>query len=227
MDAVQEVKVLLSNYQAEYGRNPGANISMTTRGGTKEFHGSSYYYGRNDAFNANDFFRNRSSSSSLNSKPALYRFHTFGATVGGPIPFEALNPNHEKLFFFYSFDDTLSFVPDAGGGLGVGAPNLTRYRQPTALERAGDFSQSATKPIDPATGQRFPNDVIPANRINSIGQSLISLYPLPNVNDNGSWNYETLRLLKIPNFQDVARIDDKLSAKDTIYARGALWHKDT
>src|SRR4029450_7881140 len=52
MDAVQEVKVLLSNYQAEYGRNPGANISMTTRAGTKEYHGSGYYYLRNDAFNA-------------------------------------------------------------------------------------------------------------------------------------------------------------------------------
>src|SRR5216117_1791059 len=139
MDAVQEVKVLLSNYQAEYGRNPGANISMTTRSGTKEFHGSSYYYGRNDAFNANDFFRNRSTNPSLNSKPALYRFHTFGATLGGPVrlAIPKLNPNKDKLFFFYSFDDTLNHVPDAVGG----APNLTRYRQPTALERAGDFSQ--------------------------------------------------------------------------------------
>jgi hypothetical protein len=160
MDAVQEVKVLLSNYQAEYGRNPGANISMTTRAGTREYHGSAYYYGRNDAFNANDFFRNRSPAASLNSKPALYRFHTFGATIGGPVSFAipALNPNREKLFFFYSVDDTLNHLPDAGGGLGVGAPNITRYRQPTALERAGDFSQSATKPIDPSTGQRFPND---------------------------------------------------------------------
>jgi len=229
MDAVQEVKVLLSNYQAEYGRNPGANISMTTRAGTKEYHGSLYYYGRNDAFNANDFFRNRSTNPALNSKPALYRFHTFGGTLGGRVPFAVpvLNPNREKLFFFYSFDDTLDHVPDAGGGLGVGAPNLTRYRQPTRLERAGDFSQSATKPTDPTTGQRFLNDLIPSDRINTIGQTLISLYPLPNVTDNGSWNYETLRLLKIPNFQHVVRVDNKLSDKDTIYVRGAIWHKDT
>ena len=118
MDAVQEVKVLLSNYQAEYGRNPGANISMTTRAGTKEYHGSAYYYGRNDAFNANDFFRNRSTSPALNSKPALYRFHTFGATLGGPVPFRVpgLNPNGQKLFFFYSFDDTMDHVPDSVGG---------------------------------------------------------------------------------------------------------------
>jgi hypothetical protein len=225
MDAVQEVKVLLSTYQAEYGRNPGANISMTTRAGTKEYHGSAYYYGRNDAFNANDFFRNRSTSPSLNSKPALYRFHTLGATLGGPVPFRVpgLNPNRQRLFFFYSFDDTMDHVPDSVGG----APALTRYRQPTALERAGDFSQSATKPIDPTTGQRFLNDVIPANRINSIGQTLMGLYPLPNVVDNGSWNYETLRLLHIPNNQHVFRIDEKLSDKDTVYVRAARWRKDT
>src|SRR4029450_13854684 len=114
----------------------------------------------NDAFNANDFFRNRSPAASLNSKPALYRFHTFGATIGGPVNFAipALNPNREKLFFLYSGADTLNPLPDAGGGLGVGAPNITRYRQPTALERAGDFSQSATRPIHPATGQRVLND---------------------------------------------------------------------
>ncbi len=68
MDAVQEVKVLLSNYQAEYGRNPGANISMTTRSGTKEYHGSAYYYFRNEDLNANDFFRNRSTDPRVNSK---------------------------------------------------------------------------------------------------------------------------------------------------------------
>jgi hypothetical protein len=229
MDAVQEVKVLLSNYQAEYGRNPGANISMTTRAGTREFHGSAYYYVRNDFFNANDFFRNKSPSPGLNSKPAIYRFHTFGATLGGPVPFAVpkLNPHKEKLFFFYSYDDTRDRIPDAGGGLGVSAPSITRYTQPTALERSGNFSQSAVKPIDPANGSPFPNNQIPQNRINPAMAAMINLYPLPNVPDNGAWNYETLRILRIPNFQHVFRIDDKLTPKDTLYVRGAIWHKDT
>src|SRR5581483_7721414 len=229
MDAVQEVKVLLTNYQAEYGRNPGANISMTTRAGTKELHGSAYYYGRNDVFNANDFFRNKSPSPGLNSKPAIYRFHTFGATIGGPIPLPIpkLNTNKEKLFFFYSYDDTRDRIPDAGGGLGVSAPSITRYTQPTALERTGDFSQSPTKPIDPSTGAPFPGGIIPQSRINPIMATMINLYPLPNVPNNGAWNYETLRILKIPNFQHVFRIDDRLSAKDNLYLRGAIWHKDT
>ena len=229
MDAVQEVKVLLSNYQAEYGRNPGANISMTTRAGTKEYHGSAYYYGRNDAFNANDFFRNSSPRSDLNTKPAVYKFNTFGATFGGPLPFAVpkLNPDKEKLFFFYSYDDTRDRVPDAGGGLGISAPSITRYTQPTALERTGNFSQSATKPIDPSTGAPFPGGIIPPTQINPIMAAMINLYPLPNVPNNGAWNYETLRLLRIPNFQHVFRIDDKLTAKDSLYVRGAIWHKDT
>jgi hypothetical protein len=227
MDAVQEVKVLLSNYQAEYGRNPGANISMTTRAGTKEFHGSAYYYVRNDAFNANDYFRNRSADPRLNAQPALYRFHTWGATIGGPIAIPKINPNRERLFFFYSYDHTRARIPDAGGGLGLGSPNITRYVQPTALERVGNFSQSAVKPVDPTTRQPFPNDTIPLNRLNSIGQTLMNLYPLPNVPSTGTWNYETLRILNIPNFQHVFRIDNKLSDKDTLYVRGALWRKDT
>ncbi len=227
MDAVQEVRVLLSSYQAEYGRNPGAQISMTTRAGTKDFHGGAYYYIRNDVFNANDFFRNRSATPSFNSKPAIYRFHTFGATFGGPVPINKINPGRDKLFFFYSTDNTKSRIPDAGGGLGVGAPSITRYNQPTALERSGDFSQSAVKPVDPATRNAFPNNIIPSNLISKNGQTLLNIYPQPNVPNNGSWNYETLRLLKIPNFQHVFRIDDRITANDTLYVRGAIWHKDT
>jgi hypothetical protein len=222
MDAVSEVKVMLSNYQAEYSGNPGANISMITRSGTKEFHGGAYYFGRNEFFNANDFFRNRSDDASLSSGPALYRFHTFGGTIGGPIPLPKLNDNRDKLFFFYSIDVTRSKLPPNVGGAGV-----NRYTMPTALERQGDFSQSATKPIDPTTGQPFPNDTIPADRIDQNMQTLLDLYPLPNVADNGSWNYETLQVVHIPQMQHVIRIDYAPTANDRFYVRGANWHKDT
>src|ERR1051326_4368757 len=83
MDAVQEVKVLLSNYQAEYGRNPGANISMTTRAGTKEFHGGAYWYGRNDFFNANDFFRNQSAKGCTPCIESIDRRPCVQAVAGG------------------------------------------------------------------------------------------------------------------------------------------------
>ena len=219
MDAVQEVKVLLSNYQAEYGRNPGANISMTTRSGTKEYHGSAYYYFRNEDLNANDFFRNRSTDPRVNSKAALYRFNTMGVTLGGPVPeIPKINPGRDKLFFFYSFDNTVNRVPDT---------NFQRFFMPTAAERAGDFSQSSAKPKDPTTGQPFTGNQIPLNRFSSMAP-LLNLYPLPNAPNLGSLgNYEYLRVQKIPNFQHVFRIDHRLTSKDSLYVRGALWRKDT
>ncbi len=230
MDAVQEVKVLLSAYQAEYGRNPGANISMVTRAGTKEYHGGAYWYVRNDFFNANDFFRNSSPNHSLNAGPAIYRFNTAGATFGGPFPWAVpkLNTNKEKLFFFYSYDDTNSRIPS---GSGVSA--ITYYNQPTALERQGNFSQSMSGgmgtnlPIDPTTHAPFPGGVIPPERINPIGRTLMNVYPLPNVPNNGSYNYQVVPILTIPNWQHVFRIDEKINANNSLYFRGAVWHKDT
>ena len=221
MDAVQEVRVMLSNYQAEYSGNPGANISMITRAGTRGLHGSAYEFVRNEFFNANDFFRNKSADPRLSSTPPLYRFNTFGGTIGGPIPLPKINTHRDNLFFFYSLDATRSRLPSSLTG------GISRFMMPTALERQGDFSQSATKPINPNTGQRFPGDVIPANRIDKNMQTLMNLYPLPNVPNNGSWNYETLQILQIPQTQHVFRIDYKPSANDQIYVRGANWHKDT
>ena len=58
MDAISEVKVLLNNYQAEYGRNAGAFVNIVSKSGTREFHGSGYWFKRHEQFNANDFFNN-------------------------------------------------------------------------------------------------------------------------------------------------------------------------
>jgi len=221
-DAVQEVNVLLGNYQAEYGRNPGANISMTTRSGTKEFHGSTYYYGRNDYFNANDFIRNKSADSRLNSKPAIYKFHTFGATFGGPFfSIPKVNTDKNKVFFFYSYDQTTDKLPSG---------TIFRLTQPTEAERRGDFSQSvsAAKPTIPGTTTPYAGGIIPASEISKVGQALINLYPQPNTTLGGTtYNYESIRILKVPNWQHVFRVDDRLTDKDLLYFRGTIWHKDT
>ena len=229
MDATQEVRVLLGSYQAEFGRNPGVTIQMVTRAGTKDYHGGAYWYIRNDAFNANDFFRNKSASPLLNSAPARYHFNTLGATFGGVFPWAIprLNTNKEKLFFFYSYDDTISQIPSGS------VSNITFYNMPTALEKQGNFSQSVAGgmgtnlPIDPLTHAAFPGGIIPASRINPIGQALINPYPAPNVPNNGSYNYQLVPILTIPNFQHVFRVDEKLDANNSLYFRGAAWHKDT
>ena len=79
-DAVEEVKVLTSNYQAEYGRSGGGFIAITTRGGTNQFHGSGRYFRRHDSMNANQYFNN-----AKNTPRPLYRYNYYGWDFGGPV----------------------------------------------------------------------------------------------------------------------------------------------
>src|SRR5260370_14142569 len=79
-DAVEEIKVLMNNYQAEYGRNGGATVNVITKSGARDFHGSAHYFKRHEMFNANRFFNNRSGIAK-----SLYRFNTKGVAIGGPI----------------------------------------------------------------------------------------------------------------------------------------------
>ncbi|HEY6389628.1 MAG TPA: TonB-dependent receptor, partial [Bryobacteraceae bacterium] len=85
MDAIAEVKVLMNSYTAEYGTASGGVINLITKSGTQEFHGGAYYYNRNEAMNANDFFNNRQGIARQR-----YRYNTVGYNVGGPIYW----PNH-------------------------------------------------------------------------------------------------------------------------------------
>src|SRR5215475_11863715 len=129
LDAIAEFKVLASDYQAEYGRSAGAQISAVTRSGTKDFHGSFYAFSRHDGLNANTWLNNRDG----NPRPKLDQ-RDIGYTIGGPvwIP-KVLNKSKHKLFFFFSQEYQHRLTPPGGP---------TRVTVPTALERMGDFSQS-------------------------------------------------------------------------------------
>src|SRR5262245_59841186 len=184
LDAVGEIKILLNTYRAEYGRTGGAQIQIVSKGGDAQYRGNAYYYGRNEALNANNFFNNRSGR----PRPR-YRFNTLGYNLGGPVP--GLNKGGEKkVFFFYSIEAPLTERPGP----------LRQWMVPTELERRGDFSQtldSAGRLIvirDPRTGQPFPGNIVPANRINPNGLAILNLMPLPNATDRsftkGQYNYE-------------------------------------
>ena len=92
IEAIQEFKVTSGAFSAEYGRTGGGVINVTTKSGTNEFHGTGFYFHRNDALDANSFFAN----SSGQDKPPL-RHHQFGGNVGGPII-------KDKLFFFFNYE---------------------------------------------------------------------------------------------------------------------------
>ena len=221
LDAVSEVRVQLNNYNAEYGRNGGSQVTLITKSGTQEFRGSLYGFKRHEKFNANNFFNNRDGI----PKP-LYRFTTVGATLGGPVPL----PNaaaRNKLFFFYSFENWDTLTPNP----------IRQVSMPTALERNGDFSQSRDfngnliVVRDPVTGQPFPNNQIPASRINGNGQALLNIYPLPNSTDRsitgGNYNYRFQESTDTPRRQHLVRADYRPSAKDSLYARYSRWYSDS
>ena len=208
LDSMAEFKILTGMYQAEYGRNAGAQISMVTKSGTSQFHGSGYWYHRHDDLNANTFINN------VRGLPRnLFRFNDPGYTVGGPVYIpKLLHATKNRLFFFWSEEFQRQLQPNA-------AKNVT---VPTALERKGDFSQSVDnngrplKIINPATGQQFPNNMIPQSMLYAPGIAVLNLFPLPNTSGTG-YNYTSQFSSKLPRREDLLRMDYNLSDKVRIF----------
>src|SRR5262245_4306218 len=154
VDAIQEFKVVTSPYSAEYGRSPGAAVSVSTKSGTNAIHGTVYDYFRNQAMDSIDFFSKRAGAAKPDNKQ-----NQPGGNFGGPLI-------RDKAFFFVDFEDT---------HITRGVTRLTRV--PTADERAGIFT-TAIK--DPTTGLNFDNNTIPTGRIDPYAAAIIALVPLPN-----------------------------------------------
>jgi hypothetical protein len=216
MDAIAEVKVLMSNYGADNGRNSGGAINIITKGGEQKFHGGAAWYARNEAFNANDYFNNKEGL----PRPA-YRYNIISYNVGGPILIPRYNRNRDKLFFFFSQElqrQLQSF-------------DTTTVRVPTALERAGDFSQSfdvngkliAVK--DPANGLKaFPGNVVPPSQLTTIGKNILNLFPLPNYVDPDpsrryQWNYAAQASEPYPRHTEIIRTDYSPKQNFMMYLR--------
>lgn len=226
-DAVAEVKVLRNNYAAEYGNNGGAIINIVSKGGTKDFRGTAYYFLRNEALNATPFFTNKAGL----SKP-VYRHNIWGFNVSGPMAVPRFGEGgkvflKDKVFFFVNVEKPHTITPTDPVFVTV----------PTALERQGNFSQSvnssgtAITVIDPTTGVQFPGNIIPAIRINKSGQSLLNYFPLPNsiggrTLAGASYNYVNQQSVDVPKHSYVIRFDVRPSDKDTVYWKGQWWTSD-
>ncbi len=214
IDAVAETKVLLTNYQAEYGRSVGGTINTVTKSGTKDFRGGAYYYFRNEALNANDFFANRQGL-----PRSKYRYNNPGYFIGGPVLFPGsdFNKKRDKLFFFWSHESLSRTVPS----------NVSYQTFPTLLERQGDFSQTVDQNgqlivvRDPLTNAPFPGNRVPADRIDPKGLALLNLFPLPNRADPAhTYNDVFQRPIQQPHSDMILRVDWNISPKTTFYARG-------
>ncbi len=156
---VAEVQINTSSFDAQYGIG-GAVFNQISKGGTNRFHGSAYEYLQNDFFNARSFFT---------PVVPILRRNNFGGAVGGPI-------KKDKIFFYFNHDRLIN-----------NATSYPFYTYPTADMRAGNFSNTAIFPIiyDPASlsngvRQPFPNNQIPANRIDPVAANIQAYFPLPN-----------------------------------------------
>jgi hypothetical protein len=223
LDAIEEVKVLLNTFKAEFGRSGGANIQIVTKSGGADYKGSLYYYARRDAWNATRWENNRAGV----AKPE-YHFDTYGANLGGPVKIPGLwsQGADRKLFFFYSLEAPRGQRPPGP---------IRRYRLPTELERRGDFSQTRDqqgRPIFIRDPQRtgacniltggpgcFPGNIVPAGRIDPNGLALLNIFPLPDRTDlEGGQNYLRQETADHPRLNNVLRTDWKQSANTTFFA---------
>ena len=191
VDAIQEFKVVTSPYSAEYGRSPGAAISVSTKSGTNLIRGTAYEYFRNESLDSTDFFTKRAGA----VKPANDQ-NQFGGNLGGPII-------KNNAFFFSDYEGTR---------ITRGVTRLTKV--PTADERAGIF----TSPVrDPVTGLNFDNNRIPNNRIDSYASEIMALVPLPN--QPGANNFFRAPDLLDNSDRLLGRMDWRPRAKDSIFGR--------
>jgi hypothetical protein len=169
-DAVQEVRVATSTYDAQFGRTGGGTIAVTIRSGTNDYHGTAYYIHRGSNLNSNLY------ENIQRGIPKAEIFHyNPGGTFGGPI-------KRDKTFFFYSFEGLKSGLP-AGGA----------QRTPTELERRGDFSQSGAIVYDVmnrvnGVPQPFPGNIIPQDRLDPVAMNLLQYMPMPNSDPDAAGN---------------------------------------
>lgn len=216
MDAIAEIKIMTSNYQAEFGRNGGGVITVISKGGGKDFHGTAYDFYRHESLNANSFYNNRSGT-----KKAPYRYRISGYSIGGPIFIpKKFNTGRDKLFFFWS-QEYVGMKKDYG----------TRFaNMPTELERKGDFSQSfdssgaLIRVNDPLDGKQFAGNLVPQSRVNKLGQAMLSFFPMPNYTDPDprqkyNRNYRSSYSGAYPKRQDMIRVDANLWPSFQVYYR--------
>ncbi len=204
--AVEEFKVITSNYSAEYGRFGGGVISLALKSGANRFHGTVFEYIRNNFLDARSFFDNE--------LPKL-RQNQFGASLNGPVMLPRIFDGRNRTFFLVSWEETRNI---AGQNL------LTRV--PTVAERSGDYSAEAGIFLkDPlATGvcnatnraACFPGNRVPASRIDPLAQRLMGdLIPLPN-NPGNVNNFRSYANVPNDTRNLVFKVDQRFAEKDSL-----------
>jgi outer membrane receptor protein involved in Fe transport len=203
VDTLQEFNIITNPYSAEYGRSPGAAVSVNTKSGTNKIHILAYEYLRNQYFDANDFFTNKRGA----VKPENNQ-HQFGGNLGGPLL-------KNRLFGFFNYEGTR---------IHQGVSRISTVPLPN--ERVGDFSPATAAAVgvkypvikDPTTGLPFLNNQIPSGRIDTVVSQLMALFPQPNLPGQLN-NFARNALVTDNNDSYTGRIDWAATDADNVFGR--------
>ena len=214
IDAIGEVKVLTSNYGAQYGKNGSGTIEVETKSGTNRFHGDAYEFVRNDMFN--------SPAWNQDGITPPYKKNDFGYTIGGPAYIPGVyNKDKTKTFFFWSQEWRRDRVPYTFNQL-----------VPTAAERGGNFTDicgaapvapyPADCPLDPTSGLPYPGNQVPFNPSDPNVQALLTLIPGPNagqVDVPGSSFFNEITSQPTNWSEELIKVDHNLTGNERLTFR--------
>ncbi|MDZ4803025.1 MAG: TonB-dependent receptor [Bryobacteraceae bacterium] len=220
VDAVEEFKVQSNTMSAEFGFTAGGVVNIVTRSGTNQFHGTGTYFIRNDAFDARRAY-------TAFKEP--FRYHQYGATVGGPVLLPKIYNGKNKTFFFFNYE---------GWKNKRNRSNILSV--PLAEQRAGNFSNlrnanGSLIPIyDPATTaanpggsgfvrQQFPGNIIPTNRLDPVSQKMLQFIPLPNQAPSNPFTFSNNWIGQVSEKRDMNQYttkgDHRFSDKNSMSVR--------
>jgi outer membrane receptor protein involved in Fe transport len=235
VDSIQEFKVSTNPYSAENGRSPGALVSVTTKGGGNDFHGTLYEFHRNRIFDANNFFQNRAGA----AKPSHVQ-NQFGVNFSGPIVMPRFGEGNgpstynlkNKAFFFFNYEGTrvrkgvtrLGNVPlpnEIRGDFSAAAGTANRVTYARIFDRVGDCRAKAPGAFN-ADGS-FINNQIPAACLDPLAQKVLGLLPAANVVP-GSGQLNISNFLRSPGIVDdtdsyTARVDWQANSSNSVFVR--------
>jgi hypothetical protein len=226
VEQVREFKVLSGVFSAEFGRGAGV-VSVSTKSGSNRLAGTVFEYLRDDVFDARNFFVRKVAQPdggfTVDPKPPFNR-NQFGGAAGGPVVIPGLYNGSNRTFFFADY-----------AGLSEKRGLTFVNSVPTAEARVGNFSNfrdargnlipiydPLTTRIDPASGRivrdPFPNNIIPADRINPVGGNVAGIYPLPNGPGNFN-NFTSTTNRETTDHVYSGRVDHMLGENDSFFVR--------
>jgi hypothetical protein len=200
VDSIQEFKIERNMFSAQYGQGGGI-VSLVSKAGTNQIHGSAYEFVRNNHFDAKNFFDNY-----FRQQQVPFKQNQYGLTASAPI-------RKNKLFLFGNFEKLRSRQN-----------NTLSANVPTQAQLAGNLNGlTSTRPggviVDPLTGGPFPNNVIPSDRISSVTKNFQKYTPIPNIISTGGLNYVAGKSTNRDDDQYGIRVDYQISAADSLFGR--------